>query len=306
MAWSSNSIGTEAPYLLFFTMVLYYTFLLGIQFNTKNTILYVLSFLLAFMFRANILIMIIATPAYLIYVKKCPINTLKKWFLLLIASMLVFIVPWTIRNYINFNAFIPISYGGGNPMLLGTYNGNGSLPADDEKTKAAADELFYLEYKDYFNDDGSIKDPRHESFLILSHDNVEARVRIREWINRDLSSFLKYYLLVKPRLMLNWVWYWDSVFGIPYNTLHLISIINMLLCACGLFCSVIVKILHKEMIFLSSLYIFSIYSCAVAFVSDRYSSLFMPIRYIMAGLALYTTITLITKLFSNICRFQRR
>ena len=44
---------------------------------------------------------------------------------------MIFVVPWTIRNYALYDAFIPLTYGVGNPMLRGTYQG-ANHPLDEE------------------------------------------------------------------------------------------------------------------------------------------------------------------------------
>jgi len=56
---------------------------------------------------------------------KYGIKKLLKQGLIIACVLLCFIVPWSIRNYIHYDAFIPLTYGAGNPMLLGTYQGVG-------------------------------------------------------------------------------------------------------------------------------------------------------------------------------------
>ncbi len=45
----------------------------------------------------------------------------------LISVLVLFVVlgPWWARNYIQFDKFIPLTAGAGNPLLLGTYQGEG-------------------------------------------------------------------------------------------------------------------------------------------------------------------------------------
>ena len=51
--------------------------------------------------------------------------------LVLVCALLVFVIPWSVRNYRIFHQFIPITNGAANPTLLGTYQG-ATAPADDE------------------------------------------------------------------------------------------------------------------------------------------------------------------------------
>ena len=72
--------------------------------------------------------------------------------------MLLCLIPWTYRNYKIFNHFIPLTYGTGNPLLLGTYQGSG-YPTDEEldyvknvDEKMSAEMKYYLQNpnkKDY-------------------------------------------------------------------------------------------------------------------------------------------------------------
>ncbi|MTV48698.1 phospholipid carrier-dependent glycosyltransferase [Heliobacillus mobilis] len=58
---------------------------------------------------------------YLLWRRKLP---LQRWFrngLVLCMAFCIFMSPWWIRNYVQFDRFIPFSTGAGDPLLLGTY-----------------------------------------------------------------------------------------------------------------------------------------------------------------------------------------
>lgn len=85
--------------------------------------------MLALMLKANIGIYPLFAAIYLLVVKY-DFKVLLKQGLILACALLCFMIPWSIRNYIQFQAFIPLTYGSGNPKLLGTYQGEG-YPADE-------------------------------------------------------------------------------------------------------------------------------------------------------------------------------
>ena len=78
------------------------------------------AYMLALMLKANIGIYPLFAAIYLLVVKY-DFKVLLKQGLILACALLCFMIPWSIRNYIQFQAFIPLTYGSGNPKLLGTY-----------------------------------------------------------------------------------------------------------------------------------------------------------------------------------------
>ena len=69
------------------------------------------------MMKANIGIYPIFAFIYLLLVKY-DFKLLLKQGLILVGVLLCFIVPWSIRNYIHYDAFIPLTYGAGNQMCI--------------------------------------------------------------------------------------------------------------------------------------------------------------------------------------------
>lgn len=54
-------------------------------------------------------------------IKKYTFQEMLKYAGVVLAILLVFLVPWWVRNYEHFNKFIPLTFATGNPMLQGTY-----------------------------------------------------------------------------------------------------------------------------------------------------------------------------------------
>jgi hypothetical protein len=293
---------TETPYMFFLSLSVYETLYLGECFEKKHAIRYLLVYMAGLMFRTNMLLLPLFTGVYLLC-RHMSFRVLLKPAAVLCCALLLFVVPWTVRNYLQFGAFIPITYGGGNPFLLGTYQGEG-YPSDEELDyetnvsnviharyasyfraekqpwTADQDTAYYIEH---FDPDGEVKELKNAQFLSLQADGIKAKYRVREWRQRDLTGFLKSYLLIKPRWLLNWSWAWEEAFHVPYQTLHRLSQVNAVFCVLTVLLSLAKKKYRAPVLFLSISYLVSIYLYATAFVSDRYASTLMLFRYALAG-----------------------
>lgn len=107
------------------------------------------------MLKANIALYPLFALVYLLVVKY-DWKLLAKQCVVLAGIVLCFVVPWSIRNYVQFHAFVPLTYGAGNPTLLGTYQGEG-FPSDDildyeTNVERVAEE----KYADYYDDAGKV------------------------------------------------------------------------------------------------------------------------------------------------------
>ena len=128
--WMDNLILTETPFMLFLTVMVYATLMMGKAKSNKYFILCMISYMTALMFKANIGIYPVFAMIYLLAVGY-DFKRLLKQGVILGCVLLCFVIPWSIRNYIHYDAFIPLTWGSGNPTLLGTYQGTG-YPTDEE------------------------------------------------------------------------------------------------------------------------------------------------------------------------------
>ena len=305
-AWMNHNILTETPYIFFFSGCLYYALQMGCSEDKKYFIGFALSFMLALMFRAAVMILLPISGVYLFLVRKAERKLLLKRALLLAGVLLLFVVPWSIRNYVQFGEVIPLTYGMGNPMLRGTYEGEG-YPADEEldyetNVDAVMRELYaeyYLdtpspredvpaelrEYVAQYDPNGEVKDLKMAQFLSLKADDLKANYRLQEWFRRDPVSLLKSYLYIKPRWMLNWVWNgWAGALTIDDSVLHCISQINFVFCCATVALALVLKKHIRPLLFLSAVYWINVYLTATALVVGRYGMPLMLARYIMAGI----------------------
>ncbi len=286
-AWSDNTFLTEPPYLFFYMINFHYMLKMGEETsaNRANAFGYALSFFAALMFRANILVMPVVCAVYLFAVKKKKASDYLYHLAILAITLVLFIVPWSVRNYKLFGEFIPITSGTANPMLLGTYQGS-NAPKDDELDyEKNVYAVIREKYPEYYNADGTIKDDVIPEVVSTKIDKLKAEYRLKEWFKRDKFNLIWSYLVSKPVSVLNWVWFWIPSKTI-YITLRTLSEINLAVCVLTIFVSVKTRKKAKQVIFLSILYLFNIYTLAFSFASERYAAMSVPLRYFIAAIGI--------------------
>ena len=293
-AWSDNNILTEAPYLLFYLLTFYYTLRLGEtdEPRRRDVAGYVLSFMLALMFRPNILTMPLFTAVYLLLFKKRRARTLVRPAFVLVCALFVFVIPWSVRNYRIFHQFIPITNGAANPTLLGTYQGATAPPDDELDYETNVYAVIREKYSEYYDENGVLTDLSAGEILSEATDKLKTEYRLREWWKRDPKGLLWAYLASKPVCMLNWVWCW-----LPnpplYYTLHYISCVNFACCVLSFILAFIAKRKRGITLFLALIYWVNLYVFAFSFASERYSAMLMPFRYMLCAVGLYAAVELI-------------
>jgi len=287
IAWMDNVILTETPYLLFSTMCLYYTFIMGNDASIRYLYKYCTAFVLALLFRANILFMPIFTGVYLILSRKYKWTELLERTTILFVASLVLILPWTIRNYLRFDAFIPVSYGAYHPTLQGTYQGYG-FPSDEEldyeQNVYAAVET---KYPRYFNDDGTLRNEMHGQYIIHLGHKLKLEYRLAEWFKSDPVSLLVSYLIIKPVQMLNWSWYWGPYSDVVLNLLNITGKLNFVLCGISVILSIVLKKKREIVLFLTGMYFANLYIIAMSYAIERYAAIHMITRYMLACIGIY-------------------
>jgi hypothetical protein len=260
--------------------------------------------MLALMLKANIGIYPVFAMVYLL-MKKYDFKVLMKQALILACVLLGFIIPWSIRNYIHYDAFIPLTYGAGNPLLLGTYQGVG-YPDDGQldyvtNVDAAAKEKF----RKYADEEGNINEPYLKRYVLLETDGIKAKYRMAEWFKKDPASMIKSYLYLKPRYMITSSFYWTEIFGVKLVLLRKIRTIGFRVIVLAFLASMLLRKKREEMAFLGLLYLGNIYLYAVTFAFDRYAQPLLPIRYIAFGIGLCLFTEVIAKAFRFVGSLNR-
>jgi len=281
--WMDNIILTETPFILLFSLFIYHCLKLSDKPNTKDYIFIVVYYILAVFIRPNIGIAPIFL-AILLLMKKYKLKLLIKQGVLALVILLGLLIPWIYRNYQIFDKFIPLTYGMGNPLLLGTYQGVG-YPEDDEldyKTnvddKMSDDMRYYLENpteKDYMT-----------KYYSLEYDGMKAKYRMQEWWKKDKLSMLKSYLYFKPYELVYSTFYWDTVLGIDSKFIALTRRIDIVLFIISSLAILVDRKKIKEWLFLILIYGSQIALYAYTFAFSRYAITLFFIRYIIIGIGL--------------------
>lgn len=281
--WMDNLILTETPYILLFSLLIYHTLKLSQNVNNKDYILIVIYYILALFIRPNIGIYPIFLVIFLL-LKKYNFKLLMKQCLLAGIILLMCLVPWTYRNYKVFGKFIPLTYGMGNPLLLGTYQGVG-YPLDEELDYIKnVDEKMSKEMKYYL--DNPMEKDYMTKYYSLEYDGMKAEYRMHEWWSRDKKSMLISYLYYKPMENFYNYFYWDTVLNISSDSLLIVRKIEIILFGISSLIILIDKKKFKEWLFLILVYGSQVALYSYTFAFSRYAITMFFLRYIIIGLGI--------------------
>ena len=281
--WMDNLILTETPYILLFSLLIYHTLKLSMKANKKDFILIVIYYILAVFIRPTIGIFPIFLFVFLI-LKKYNFKLLIRQCIIAGIILLLCLIPWTYRNYKIFNHFIPLTYGTGNPLLLGTYQGSG-YPTDEELDYVKnVDEKMSAEMKYY------LQNPNKKDYMTkyysLEYDGLKAKYRMHEWWNKDKISMLKSYLIYKPLQNFDNYFYWDTIMGISGNQLNVVRKVEIILFVISSILIFVNKKRIKEWLFLILTYGSQIAIYSYTFAFSRYAISMFFIRYIIIGIGI--------------------
>lgn len=285
LAWMDNLVLTETPYFLFLTGAVFCTLKMGTCDEKKYFVLYVVFYLLALSFRAIAVSLPLFSFIYLMIMKR-PRGLVLRRMACTVTALLLFIVPWTVRNYYYFDAFIPLTYGAGNGVLLGTYQGYG-YPADEELDyNTNVEQVFRERYASYLDENGNAKDPIQQQYLALEKDGIKAEYRQRVWADTHPFLMSLSYLVKKPLSMSIMVFYWTEVLGVSRQPLVLLRFIDLMFC-CLTFVLAFVYKKHRATIgYLAAAYWVNIYLISLSLSFDRYAETLMSLRYIIVGIGI--------------------
>ena len=291
--WMDNVILTETPFMFCFCVMVYAT-LMMVK-DKKYFWLCAIFYMLALMFKANIALYPLFAMCYLL-LKKYDLKVFIRQCFVLAAMILCFVVPWSVRNYIHYDAFVPLTWGAGNPMLLGTYQGHG-YPLDEHLDYVEnVDKVAEVKFAKYYDEGGKLKKDYYAKYIALETDGIKAKYRLKEWAKSDILSLLDSYLIVKPMDMVNGVFLWDTLWGIDSLDVQGIRKIDTWVCLFVVFLALYLKKFRKEMFFLSLTYVGNIYIYAMTFALNRYSQTLLPLRFIIVGIGCYLIICFVRQL----------
>lgn len=314
-AWQDNLILTETPFLFLVSLYLYGVMRMGRRKDWGSFIIVFVAAFLSFMLKAQAFIFFLFPLPYL-WAKKYPSGRLYLQSFIGICLIAAFIAPWSVRNYTHFDEFIPTTYGIGNPLLLGTYQGEG-YPEDEEAfEEGAIREALAIKYGKFgkatirealgeayekFGRNNNPSSEKHIRFIYLKSDEMKARARMKYWWQNDRKSMLKSYLLLKPKKMLFETFYWDEVIPHTKAYIELGRRIDFALAMAALPVALIARRYIAEVFFLLLAYGVQVYMYAYAYVFDRYAQTLLPFRYIAIGFLIAS----LYYIFAGLLRFIR-
>lgn len=188
----------------------------------------------------------------------------KRWvrcWLLLCLGMAITIAPWTIRNYITFKAFIPVTVGAGSNLWTGSY-----VPWDGD-----------------FN----FKDPSDWNEIKKGLSEIEADKKLKEEALRNISSAPMTYLLLCGKKFIR---FW---FGIPGSkqlligkplaaaSLYILHWLTLLLFIVG-FSAPLIRGSRERWVAMTLVIYFTLIHGAL-FAIPRYRAPIIPIVLVFAG-----------------------
>lgn len=288
IASANNYVMTEIPFRFLVILCIYYTLCAGKKWDTCVVIKYSICYVLALMLRANALPLPLFSALYIyftVFHKKKASGGIKA-ICILLSFFLAFVIPWSIRNYKYFNAFIPLTYGGGSPMIASTTLWPGFDYQAGEITPYFEDTQIEFEekYSKYLNEDGTYKNEHLSRYLDSEKEFIEWKNRLSLWLEENPKSVINYFLFSKPISLINWVYYPTGVFGFSYEVSHWFARINSYICILGFICSFLLKRNRLEMLFLGGTYVFYIFIISLSYAIDRYTFPYNGLRYVMAGI----------------------
>lgn len=281
--WMNNLILTETPFLLSFMLLIYYSLKFIKDNSNKSYIMIIIYYIICLFIRPTIGLYPIFLAIILLW-KKYSFKELIKKGLIAALVLTICLAPWIYRNYKVFNRFIPLTYGMGNPLLLGTYQGYG-YPLDEELDYIKnVDEKMSKEMAYYMRED--TKRDHHKVFYLLKYDEMKAKYRMREWWNNDKESMIRSYLFHKTKIMVYSSFYWEKIFNIPIGLNLILRKIDILMFMIASIIIIINKKYIKEFVMLIMIYGYHIILYDYSFAYERYAQTLFPIRFIIIGIGI--------------------
>lgn len=303
--WMDNVILTETPFMLCLLAMVYYTLKMGRDKGGYRSFWpCLIAYFCGLMLKANIAIYPLFALVYLLIVKYDR-KVLWKQCAILAGAVLCFVIPWSIRNYVQFDAFIPLTYGTGNPALLGTYQGTEYPPDDVLDYETNVEDVVREKYARYYDENGEVQD-RFQKYVSLEKDGVKAAYRQKVWRESCPTGYLTSYAVTKPNMMIYSIFYWDELFGIPADKLADLPTIEVCLCLLAILASLLLKKYRAPVIFVSAVYLGNIYVYAMTYAFSRYNASLVYLRYLVIGIGLSLAIQLLFKGIAAVREFESK
>lgn len=200
---------TEEIFKFLLVLLLYITYY---AINTKKTKYYIWGGTilgLACLFRPTIaLYPSIVLLMWLLY--KYRFQDIVKYTLVTLAAIVIVISPWWVRNYMEFNRFIPLTESSGNPFLQGTY-------INYDQTR---DFLYYPEQDDEFE--------------LNKIETETAKERLKLYFPENKLEYISWYTFGKTFYSWHSPHYEKPIFHLSFNNAYRIHLVILIFAAFGI------------------------------------------------------------------------
>lgn len=194
---------------------------------------------------------------YLFVYKKMKVKDLVKYGIIMAVSFIVIFLPWWIRNYNEYERFIPLAASSGNPMLQGTYVNYNQTPEN----------IVYYKLG--------------KNAIETNETEVEvAKARIKQEFKKDFWGYLKWFTIGKTKLFWGTVFYWREFFSISqkyvvnYHYFLLFGFLGIFIC--------IFKNPSKFILPVTLILLFNVVHC-IYMAFDRYAFPLIPLLSIFCA-----------------------
>lgn len=214
---------------------------------------------LATMFRASIaLLPLVVFFVWLVY--RYTIKEMINFAVIALIPFFILFTPWWIRNYIEFDRFIPFTLSSGNPMLQGVFINN---DVDHELIAKLNDENLV-----YTDDE-------------INNDYIERKMAgkvFKYYLKNDTANYIKWFLIGKTVNNLKSPYYGYELYGIDFETVRIIHLVLVILAIIGM---IRAKSKEKYLIIGLLIYFIAIHIPFLSYV--RYLYPVMPLIIPMIG-----------------------
>ncbi|WP_211654975.1 glycosyltransferase family 39 protein [Planococcus alpniumensis] len=281
---TDNLFITETPFMLVLLLLVYYSVKLANEpSNWKYFFILMLSYLAVIMFKATFALYPVLLLFYFI-LKKYPLKVGAKQFAVAAIMLLVVLGPWWARNYVQFGEFIPLTGGGGNPLLLGTYQGSGIHYGES-----------YDETVDMIKEQYPVES--QNAFLYLKIQDEIAKERISIWWEDDKYTFLRTYLRTKPIIQWDAQFYWIEIYGFSKSVINDIHDYIVEWSIFSLIAIFFMRHRWREYLLLAGIVFYSTALNSAFYAFPRYNQPLMFILFIAMSTAVFVAYQLLLKVF---------
>lgn len=202
---------------------------------------------------------------------KYKLKEMVKYVSIVLGIFCIFMLPWWIRNYNDFNMFIPFTKSSGNPFLQGTF------------VNYDQSEGWGVEYK------GS------ENAIQSNENEIETGIeRLKIYGSKEPLKYAYWYTLGKTFYLWRKPFYWDEILGVNYYLAAIEHYFILITAIIGIFNNIKAKKLDlKKQIVLLSIIVMNL-SYLPYYTYSRYCYPLMPLMIIFSGDYVY----------SSICRYR--